>query len=264
VYGIRVFEIPEASRTARGKAMANFIQIDSTEKITAAIAIRSFEEKKGQETFLAMATRNGTVKKTPLADFENIRRSGIIAITLDEGDVLVEVQHTSGKDELLVATKDGMAIRFPEADIRSMGRSAAGVRGIRLDKTDQVVGMEVFPPNSKKTLLTVCEHGHGKRTELSEYRGQHRGGGGIITIKATDRNGAVIGVKLVTNDDDLMVMTEKGKAIRLRCKDIKTISRNTQGVRLVRLDGEDKVSRVAPIAVEPPVNPELPLDGGKK
>jgi DNA gyrase subunit A len=264
VFALRAYEIPEGNRTSRGKAVVNLLALTGEEKVTSAIAIRSFEEKKGQETFLAMATRNGTVKKTPLADFENIRRSGIIAITLDEGDVLVEVQHTSGKDELLVATKDGMAIRFPEADIRSMGRSAAGVRGIRLDKTDQVVGMEVFPPNSKKTLLTVCEHGHGKRTELSEYRGQHRGGGGIITIKATDRNGAVIGVKLVTNDDDLMVMTEKGKAIRLRCKDIKTISRNTQGVRLVRLDGEDKVSRVAPIAVEPPVNPELPLDGGKK
>jgi DNA gyrase subunit A len=132
---------------------------------------------------------------------------------------------------------------------------------MRLDDKDQVIGMEVFPPNSKKTLLSVCEHGHGKRTDLSEYRGQHRGGGGVITIKATDRNGAVIGVKLVTNDDDLMVMTEKGQAIRMRCRDIKTISRNTQGVRLVKLNDGDKVARVAPIAVEPPVSPELPLDG---
>jgi DNA gyrase subunit A len=264
VFALRAYEIPEGNRTSRGKAVVNLLALTGEEKVTSAIAIRSFDEKKGQETFLAMATRNGTVKKTPLSDFENIRRSGIIAITLDEGDVLVEVQHTSGNDELLVATKDGMAIRFPEADIRSMGRGAAGVRGIRVDKGDQVVGMEVFPPNSKKTLLSVCEHGHGKRTELSEYRGQHRGGGGIITIKATDRNGSVIGVKLVTNDDDLMVMTEQGKAIRLRCKDIKTISRNTQGVRLVRLEEGDRVARVAPIATEPPVNPELPIDGGKK
>ena len=264
VFALRAYEIPEGNRTSRGKAVVNLLALTGEEKVTSAIAIRSFEEKKGQETFLAMATRNGTVKKTPLSDFENIRRSGIIAITLDEGDVLVEVQHTSGKDELLVATKDGMAIRFPESNIRSMGRAAAGVRGIRLDKTDQVVGMEVFPPNSKKSLLTVCENGYGKRTELSEYRGQNRGGGGIITIKATDRNGAVNGVKLVTNEDDLMVMTEQGKAIRLRCKDIKTISRNTQGVRLVRLEEGDKVARVAPIAVEPPVEPELPMDGGKK
>src|SRR5438309_7075859 len=138
-----------------------------------------------------------------------------------------------------------------------------GVRGIRLDDADQIIGMEAFPPTSKKSLLTVCEHGHGKRTDLSEYRGQHRGGGGVITIKATDRNGEVIGVKLVTNDEDLMVMTEKGKAIRMRCKDIKTISRNTQGVRLVKLDEGDKVARIAPIAVEPPVSPELPLPDAK-
>jgi DNA gyrase subunit A len=264
VFALKAYEIPEGNRTSRGKAVVNLLALTGEEKVTSAIAISSFEEKKGQETFLAMATRNGTVKKTPLNDFENIRRSGIIAITLDEGDVLVEVQHTSGKDELLVATKDGMVIRFPESDIRSMGRGAAGVRGIRVDKEDKVVGMEVFPPNTKKTLLTVCEHGHGKRTELSEYRGQHRGGGGIITIKTTDRNGSVIGVKLVTDADDLMVMTEQGKAIRLRCKDIKTISRNTQGVRLVRLEEADKVARVAPIAAEPPVAPELPIDGGKK
>jgi DNA gyrase subunit A len=140
-----------------------------------------------------------------------------------------------------------------------MGRGAKGVRGIRLGKSDQVIGMEAFPPNSKKTLLTVCENGYGKRTELSEYRGQNRGGGGIITIKATERNGVVNGVKLVTNDEDLMVMTEKGKTIRLRCKDIKIISRNTQGVRLVKLDAADKVAYVAPLMMEPPVAPELPL-----
>ncbi|UPT74008.1 MAG: DNA gyrase subunit A [Elusimicrobiota bacterium] len=265
VFALKAYEIPEGNRTSRGKAVVNLLAITGEEKVTSAIAIRSFEEKKGQESFLAMCTRAGTVKKTPLADFENIRRSGIIAITLDEGDVLVEVQHTFGADELLIATKLGMAIRFPETDIRSMGRGAAGVKGIRLDQGDQVIGMEAFPPATKKTLLTVCEHGHGKRTELNEYRGQHRGGGGVITIKGTDgRNGAVIGVKLVTDDDDLMVMTEQGKMIRLRCKEIKSISRNTQGVRLVKLDESDRVARVAPIAVEPPVNPELPIDGGKK
>ncbi|MBI3551131.1 MAG: DNA gyrase subunit A [Elusimicrobia bacterium] len=263
VFALKAYEVPEGNRTSRGKAVVNLLALTGEEKVTSAIAIRSFEEKKGQETYLAMCTRNGTAKKTPLSDFENIRRSGIIAITLDEGDVLVEVQHTKGSDELLIASKDGMAIRFPESDVRSMGRGAAGVKGMRLDKGDQVVGMEAFPHDSKKTLLTVCEHGHGKRTELAEYRGQHRGGGGVITIKSTDRNGAVIGVKLVTDDDDLMVMTEKGKAIRLRCKDIKTISRNTQGVRLVKLDEGDQVARVAPIAVEPPVSPELPLPDGK-
>ncbi|MBI3548820.1 MAG: DNA gyrase subunit A [Elusimicrobia bacterium] len=260
VYALKAYEIPEGNRTSRGKALVNLLALPNEEKITSAIAIRSFDERKGQETYLMMCTRSGTIKKTALSEFENIRRSGIAAISLAEGDVLVEVQHTSGKDEILIGTKDGMSIRFPEGDVRSMGRSAAGVRGIRLDDKDQVIGMEAFPANSKKTLLSVCENGFGKRTDVSEYRGQHRGGGGVITIKATDRNGAVNGLKLVTDDDDLMIMTEKGMAIRLRCKDIKTISRNTQGVRLVRLEEGDKVARVAPIAVEPPISPELPLD----
>ena len=270
VFALKAYEVPEGNRTSRGKAVVNLCAITGEEKITSSIAIRSFEEKKGQETFLVMCTRNGTIKKTPLSEFENIRRSGLNAISLDEGDVLVEVQHTLGDYELMIATKDGMAIRFPESDVRSMGRSAMGVRGIRLDKGDLVIGLEAFPPKTDKTLLTVCENGYGKRTELSEYRGQHRGGGGIITIKGTDgRNGAVVGVKLVTDGNDLMVMTEKGKAIRMRCADIKTISRNTQGVRLVRLDETDKVARVAPIAVEPPVaQPELtgdkPAEGGKE
>ena len=262
-FALRAYEVPEGGRTSRGKAAVNLLAISGEEKITSTIAIRSFEEKKGKETFLVMCTRSGTIKKTPLADFENIRRSGIIAIGLEEGDILVEAQHTTGADEILIATRGGMSIRFKESDVRPMGRNAMGVRGIRLDKDDQVIGMEAFPPKSQKTLLTVCEHGHGKRTDLSEYRGQHRGGGGVITIKATERNGAVIGVKLVTNDDDLMVMTEKGKTIRLRCKDIKTISRNTQGVRLVKLDPGDRVARVAPIAVEPPIAPEPPLPESK-
>ena len=260
-FALKAYEVPEGNRTSRGKAVVNLLAITGEEKITSTIAIRSFEEKKGQETYLLMCTRSGTIKKTPLLEFENIRRSGINAIGLEDGDVLVEVQHTLGDYEIMIATKGGMSIRFPETDVRSMGRSAMGVRGIRLDKGDQVIGLEAFPPKSKKSLLTVCEHGHGKRTDLSEYRGQHRGGGGVITIKATDRNGSVIGVKLVTNDDDLMVMTEQGQAIRMRCRDIKTISRNTQGVRLVKLNEGDKVARVAPIAPEPPVNPELPLDG---
>ncbi len=261
VYALRAYEIPEGNRTSRGKAAVNLLALPNEERITSAIAIRSFEEKKGKETFLVMCTRNGTIKKCALSDFENIRKSGIAAISLEEGDVLVEVQHTSGADELLIGTKGGMSIRFPEADVRSMGRSAVGVRGIRLDKGDQVIGMEAWPAHEKKSLLTVCENGYGKRTELSEYRGQHRGGGGVITIKATDRNGSVVGLKLVTNDDDLMVMTEQGQAVRLRCKDIKEISRNTQGVRLVKLVEGDKVARVAPIASEPAVVPPLPLEG---
>ncbi len=259
-FALRAFEVPEAGRASRGKAVVNLLALTGEEKITSSIAIRSFEEKKGKESFLVMCTRNGTIKKTPLSEFEHIRRSGLIALSLDEGDVLVEVQHTSGSDGLLIATKAGMAIRFSESDVRAMGRTAMGVRGIRLDKGDQVIGMEAFPADSKKTLLTVCENGFGKRTDLSEYRGQHRGGSGIITIKATERNGTVIGVKLVTDEDDLMVMTEKGKMVRLRCKDIKVISRNTQGVRLVRMDEEDKVARVSPLAAEPIGVSEAPVE----
>ncbi|MBI3300135.1 MAG: DNA gyrase subunit A [Elusimicrobia bacterium] len=250
VYALRAFEVPEGNRTGRGKAAVNLLQITGEEKITSVIAIRSFEEKKGKETYLTMCTRNGTVKRSALSDFANIRRSGIAAISLEDGDVLVEVQHTTGDNEILIGTKEGMAIRFPEADIREMGRQAMGVRGIRLDKTDQVVGMEACAPKVKKTLLTVCENGYGKRTDLSEYRDQHRGGGGVITIKSTDRNGSVIGIKLVTDDNDLMVMTEGGMTIRMECKAIKTISRNTQGVRLVRLKEGDKVARVAPVVKE--------------
>jgi len=265
VFALKAYEVPEGNRTSRGKAVVNLLAITGEEKVTSTIAIRSFDEKKGKETFLVMCTRAGTIKKTPLSDFDNIRRSGIIAISLEEGDILVETSHTGGKDEILMGTKDGMAIRFKESDVRSMGGGAFGVRGIRLDKTDQVIGMEAFPPDSKKTLLTVCENGYGKRTDLSEYRGQHRGGGGVITIKATERNGIVTGVKLVTNGDDLMVMTEKGKMIRLRCKDIKVISRNTQGVRLVKLDEGDKIGHVAAVALEPAVvPPALPLPEPKK
>ncbi len=264
VFALRAYEVPEGNRTSRGKAVVNLLAITGEEKVTSTIAIRSFEEKKGKETYLVMCTRGGTIKKTPLSDFENIRRSGIIAISLEEGDILVEAQHTSGKDEALIGTKDGMAIRFRETDVRSMGRGAYGVRGIRLDQGDQVIGMEAFPPDSRKTLLTVCENGYGKRTDLAEYRGQHRGGGGVITIKATERNGVVIGVKLLTNEDDLMVMTEKGKTVRLRCKDIKVISRNTQGVRLVKLDEGDKVGNVAALALEPAVAPQLPVPETKK
>ena len=248
VYALKGYEIPEGNRTSRGKAIVNLVALGGAEeKITSALSFRSFEEAKGKETFLVMATRNGTVKKTPLADFENIRRSGIAAISLDEGDVLVDVAHTNGKAEIMIGTKNGMSIRFPEADIRAMGRQAMGVRGIRLDKGDQVIGMEAVTGKGDVSLLTVCENGYGKRTALSEYRDQHRGGGGVITIKATDRNGPVVGIKLVTDHDDLMIITEKGMTIRMPCTGVKEISRNTQGVRLVRLEEGDKVARVAPI-----------------
>lgn len=250
LYWLRVYEIPDASRIARGKAIVNFVPLGPEEKITSAIAIETFEEAKGKETYLMMCTRNGTIKRSRLADYGNIRASGIIAITLDEGNVLVDVKHTDGKQEVIIGTKDGKAIRFDEEDVRIIGRSGKGVRGIRLDSNNQVVGMEVAPPSSKASLLTVCENGYGKRTDLSEYRGQSRGGKGVITIKTSERNGDVIGIKLVTNENDVMLMTEKGIVIRLPCKDIRVISRNTQGVRLVRLEEGDKIAAVASVVKE--------------
>ncbi|HNT97381.1 MAG TPA: DNA gyrase subunit A, partial [Elusimicrobiales bacterium] len=220
VYALKGYEIPEGNRTSRGKAIVNLLQIKD-EKVTSVLAVESFEEAKGKESFIVMCTRKGNIKKTPIADFANIRRSGIRAIGLEDGDVLTSVDQTGGKHELIIGTKQGMSIRFNESDVRSMGRGAMGVRGIRLDKDDQVIGMEVAEPKSKKTLLTVCVNGYGKRTDLDEYRHQHRGGSGVITIKATDRNGHVVGLHLVEDKDDLMVMTEKGKIIRMPCKDLR-------------------------------------------
>ncbi|MEW5950332.1 MAG: DNA gyrase subunit A [Elusimicrobiota bacterium] len=249
VYAIKGYEIPEGNRTSRGKAIVNLLPIKD-EKITSIIAIESFEEKKKNETYLMMCTRKGNIKKTPISDFANIRKSGINAIGLEDGDVLTSVAHTDGTYEVIIGTKEGMSIRFNESEVRDMGRNAMGVRGIRLGKNDAVVGMETAEQKTKKTLLTVCENGYGKRTDLDEYRHQHRGGSGVITIKATDRNGSVVGVYLVEDENDLMVMTEKGKVIRISCADIRVISRNTQGVRIVKLEEGDKIASVEPVVKE--------------
>jgi len=256
VYAIKCYEIPEGNRTSRGKAIVNLLPIKD-EKITSIIPIESFEEKKNNQTYLVMCTRKGNIKKTPISDFAHIRKTGIAAITLEDGDILTSVAHTDGKHEIIIGTKDGMSIRFNENDVRAMGRTAKGVRGIRLAKDDIVVGMEVAPENTKKTLLTVCENGYGKRTSLDEYRNQRRGGSGVITIKTTERNGSVVGIYLVEDKDDLMVMTEKGKIIRMPCKDIRVISRNTQGVRMVRLEEGDKIASVEPFVKEDDELPEV-------
>ena len=246
VYALKGYEIPEAPRSARGKAIVNLLPIKD-EKITSIISIESFEEKKKGHSYLFMATRKGYVKKTPISDFANIRRSGINAVTLEDGDILTGVAQTDGSYDVIIGTKDGMSIRFSEKEVRDMGRIARGVRGIKLGKEDIVVGMEVAPANTKKDLLTVCENGYGKRTKLDEYRNQHRGGSGIITIKTTERNGNGVGINLVDDNDDLMIIAEKGKIIRIHCKDISVVSRNTQGVRLVKLEEGDKVSSVEPV-----------------
>ncbi len=250
VYGVRVYEIPEANRTSRGKAVVNLVALNPDEKVTSAIPVTSFDPGKTKDQSLVLCTRNGQIKRTALSEFDAIRKSGIIAIGLDEGDILVDAKLSTDKAEVLIGTKAGMCIRFGQEDVRLMGRGAGGVRGIRLDKDDQVVGMEVTTQGRNETLVTACELGFGKRTELSEYRDTSRGGKGVITIKTTDRNGPVIGIKLVTDTDDLMLMTEKGMAVRVHAKDLSVIGRNTQGYRLVRMEEGDKLAILAPVVAD--------------
>ncbi|MCB4792231.1 MAG: DNA gyrase subunit A [Elusimicrobia bacterium] len=247
VYWIKVYEIPEGGRTAKGKAAANLVQLSSPdEKVTAAIPIKSFEEEK--ENYLLMCTVQGTIKKTPLSEFANPRRGGIIAIGLDEGDLLIEVKHTDGNSEVVVATQFGMAIRFKEKEVRAIGRGGRGVRGIRLAKGDKVIGMEAV--TQKDVFLTATVNGFGKRTEISKYRLQSRGGKGVRNMKTTERNGNVIGIKKATDGDEVMLMTEKGITIRLACKAVSIIGRNVQGVRLVRLDEGDKLAAITTVIAE--------------
>ncbi|OGS28271.1 MAG: DNA gyrase subunit A [Elusimicrobia bacterium RIFOXYB2_FULL_48_7] len=246
VFTVRVFEIPEGTKVAKGKAIVNLIPIGSAEKVTAAITIKSFEEEK--PSFLLMCTKDGLVKKTELQDYSEIRKTGIIGIKLNQGDMLIDVKHIEAKSEAVIATKNGLAIRFKEVDIRPTARATQGVRGIKLGKDDQVVGMEDI--NKDDILLTATENGFGKRTDISKYRLQSRGGKGVKNIKANDRNGAVVGIKKANDGDDIMLITSKGITIRLPVDGILVKGRNIQGVRLVRLEQDDKLASIAHIVKE--------------
>ena len=259
VFALRAFEIPEGNRMAKGKALVNLLQITGEEKVTSAIAIEDFDPKHCENTYLTLCTRLGSIKRVALSEFANIRRTGIIAIGLDEGDVLVSAQTTYGKSDILVATKNGKSIRFDENQVRAMGRPARGVRAINLGEGDVVVGMEQAPNDGAEQpdVLSVCENGFGKRTEFSEYKRQNRGGMGVITIKTSARNGAVVGIKLVDESKDLMIVTEKGMTIRVRCADIRSVGRNAQGVTLARMEPGDKIARIAPVVKdEEEITPE--------
>jgi DNA gyrase subunit A len=246
-YSKKVWEVPQAGRTAKGKAFVNLIPLQEGERVVALLPVREFSEG----AFVVMATRLGQIKKTSLDAFGNIRVSGIIALTIADNDDLVSVRITEGAGDVLIGTRNGWAIRFREENVRPMGRSARGVRGIRLRQgsadADEVVGMAVIPREEPATLLTVCEKGYGKRTPTSDYPTKNRGGKGVITIKTTERNGKVVGLRLVTDDDDLMLITDGGKLIRMPVAGIPTIGRNTQGVRLIRLEeaeGEREAEKV--------------------
>ena len=252
VFALRAFEIPEGTRMSKGKALVNLLQLVGEEKVTSALAIEDFnqiqQDSSGQKACLIMCTRLGSIKRVDLDAFTNIRKSGIIAIGLEEGDVLISVQMSYGNGDIIIATKFGKSIRFDENEVRIMGRPAKGVRGITLSKGDEVVGMEQAPNNAlQPDVLSVCENGYGKRTAFGEYKRQHRSGMGIITIKTTERNGNVVGIKMVDERKDLMVVTEKGMTIRIRCEEIRSVGRNAQGVRLVKLEEGDKIARIAPV-----------------
>jgi DNA gyrase subunit A len=244
VHWLKVYEIPEGTRASRGKALVNLLQLDDGENISAMVPVEEFASAR----YVIMTTKRGLVKKTPLAAFGNPRAGGIRAISLDDGDELIAVRLTDGSQHIFLGTADGQAIQFREADVRPMGRTARGVIGIDLEAGDAVVAMEVVNPGA--TMLTVCEHGHGKRTPLDEYRVQGRGGKGLINIKVTERNGRVVGIKQVTEADELMIMTTAGNLIRLPVRELAVISRNTQGVRLISLGDDDAVASVATIEEE--------------
>jgi DNA gyrase subunit A len=241
-YWLKVHHIPDVGPDGRGKAIANLVSMQAGEKIAALLTVREFEENK----FIVMGTKRGEVKKTELSAFSNPRAGGIIAMDVEDGDAVIAVQVSDGTHEVFIGTRDGMSIRFPEADVRSMGRTAGGVRGISLREGDEVVGMDVLRPGG--TILSVTEQGYGKRTELEEYRIQSRGGVGIINIQTSDRNGKVIGVAQVSDDDELMLITQQGKILRMASKDIRTIGRATQGVTLIDIEGDDRAVSIARLA----------------
>ncbi|BFH65933.1 DNA gyrase subunit A [Paenibacillus azoreducens] len=238
VYRLKAYEIPELSRTARGTAIINLIQIEQGETINAVIPVEEFEADK----YLFFVTRSGIVKKTPLEDYVNIRKGGLIAINLREDDALIEVKLTDGQQELIMGTAQGMSIRFSENDVRSMGRSATGVKGITLDDGDQVIGMDVVDKDLDALIVTA--KGYGKRTPLSDYRSQTRGGKGIKTLNVTEKNGPVVGLKVVRPDEDLMIITSSGTLIRTSIEGISIMGRYTQGVKLINIRDDDSVATV--------------------
>jgi DNA gyrase subunit A len=242
IYWLKVHEIPDVGPQGKGKAIVNLVQLSGGEKLAAFCAVRDF----GSGGFVLLATRRGIVKKTELAAFSNPRPSGIIALSVEDGDQLIGAVLTTGEDELLIGTEAGMAIHFSEKDARPMGRTAYGVKGIELDEGDTVVSLQVVRAGG--TVLTVTRNGYGKRTTLDEYRIQSRGGKGLIDIKASERNGPVVGVNFLRGEEQVMLITEKGMIIRLNTAEISTIGRNTQGVRLIQLEEGDHLVSVARLA----------------
>ena len=242
-YWLKVYDIPRLSRTSKGRSIANLIQLSAGEKVASILPVREFDER-----MLVMATEGGLIKKTPLGAYSRPRKDGIRAVSLKEADTVIGVALTNGDDEIVLGTANGQAIRFSEHDVRAMGRVAAGVRGIKLRESDKVVDMIIV--ESHGSLLTICENGFGKRTEFSEYRAQSRGGLGLINIQTSQRNGKVVALKSVHDSDELMMISSRGKMVRTPIAPIRAIGRSTQGVRLIRMDQDEKLLAVARVASE--------------
>ncbi|HLL24903.1 MAG TPA: DNA gyrase C-terminal beta-propeller domain-containing protein, partial [Kofleriaceae bacterium] len=243
-YYKKVFELPEGTRTSKGKPVVNVLDLQEGEKVVAMLPFSEWRE----DTSVFFATQSGTVKKTSLSQFENVRATGIKAISIDDGDRLISASLVTPADDVLVTSAKGFAVRFREDRVRPMGRTAGGVRGIMLREGDRLVGMVTFSRESSSTLITVCERGYGKRTAVSDYPTKNRGGKGVIAIKATARNGLVRATRIVTEDDHVILISDRGKLIRLRVRDISIQGRATQGVRLMRVDDGERVAAIERLA----------------
>jgi DNA gyrase subunit A len=246
VFKIKVHEIPEAAPAARGKAVVNLVQLSSERKLVAVMPVRDF----GEEVFLTMVTKNGVIKKTALADYQNIRVNGINAINIDPGDELLDVIRTDGKCQIFVATHDGMAVRFQETDVRPMGRAARGVRGVNLRKGDYVVSVCAVSQEGNEKILSVSEKGLGKQTQVNSYRLTKRGGIVVINMKTTEKTGKVVSAFPVEEDSEIMIITQQAKLIRLGVDKIRETGRSAQGVTLIKTGEDDQVTSASLLAAE--------------
>ena len=249
---MRAFEIPEGLKASKGKAIQNLIAIEPTDKVRAFVNVKDMKDEQYiSNNYIILATRKGTIKKTSLVAYSRPRQNGINAITIKEGDQLLEARLTNGFDEIIMALKSGRAIRFNELKVRPMGRNAAGVRGIRLaNGNDEVIGMVCIPKDIKSDVLVVSENGYGKRSKIDDYRVTNRGGKGVKTLNITEKTGALIAIKNVTDTDDLMIINRSGVIIRLGIGSLRIMGRATQGVRLIKLGEEDVIAAVAKVEVE--------------
>ncbi|MFO7845295.1 MAG: DNA gyrase subunit A [Balneolaceae bacterium] len=259
-YWLKVYEIPEGSRLARGRAIVNLIDIEKNDSIKTFVPVKTLDEEEYIKSHsIIMATKNGQVKKSSLEDYSRPRRDGIIAINIKEGDSLLEAALTDGESNIILANKNGRAIRFHESEAREMGRNTSGVRGMTLDDDDELVDMVVIKNTHEATVLAISENGYGKRSLVDDYREQSRGGKGVITLKVTPKTGSLVALKEVSDNDDLMIITERGKVIRMQCKGLRTMGRNTQGVRIMRLDEDGKIGAVTRVVNEDEDEDEAPV-----